>query len=63
MRGPLRQICVDRIQILADQGWVDPGWISAQWKAFQSGQLPWHRAWMLVVLGEFAQRESLQNYT
>jgi asparagine synthase (glutamine-hydrolysing) len=57
MRGPLRPLCVHRIQALADHGWLDPGWISAQWQAFQAGQLPWPRAWSLVVLGEFAQRE------
>jgi asparagine synthase (glutamine-hydrolysing) len=57
MLGPLRLLCAQRLQALADHGWVDPRWISAQWQAFQAGQLPWPRAWTLVVLGEFAQRE------
>lgn len=58
MRGPLRPLCLHRLEDLADQGWLEPSWISSQWQAFQERQLPWPRAWSLVVLGEFAQRQT-----
>lgn len=59
MRGPLRQLCRSRLETLQQSGWLDPAWISQQWQAFEVGQLIWPRAWSLVVLGEFAQRELL----
>ncbi|TVS07910.1 MAG: hypothetical protein EA413_00190, partial [Cyanobium sp. PLM2.Bin73] len=53
MGGPLRDLCQGRLETLEHSGWLDPLWISRQWRAFEAGQLPWPRAWSLVVLGEF----------
>jgi len=60
MRGPLRSLCCSRLEPLQQSGLLDSAWISQQWQAFEAGQLPWPRAWILVVLGEFVQRERLQ---
>jgi asparagine synthase (glutamine-hydrolysing) len=57
MLGPLREHCLSRLESLRQTGWLDPAWIIQQWQAFESGQLNWPRAWSLVVLGEFAERE------
>jgi asparagine synthase (glutamine-hydrolysing) len=57
MRGPLRELCLSRLQALEQAGWLDAGWISQRWQAFENAQLNWPVAWSLVVLGEFAQRE------
>jgi asparagine synthase (glutamine-hydrolysing) len=57
MRGPLRMLCQTRLEALQQSGWLDPAWIQQQWQALHAGQLNWPRAWSLVVLGEFAQRE------
>jgi asparagine synthase (glutamine-hydrolysing) len=59
MRGPLLELCRSRLEGLQQSGWLDPAWISQQWQAFEAGQLNWPRAWSLVVLGEFAQRERM----
>jgi asparagine synthase (glutamine-hydrolysing) len=59
MLGPLLPLCLSRLQSLEQVGWLDAGWINQQWQAFEDGQLNWPRAWSLVVLGEFAQRELL----
>jgi asparagine synthase (glutamine-hydrolysing) len=58
MRGPLRSLCLDRLDSLQASGWLDPPWIREQWEAFEAGRLNWARTWNLVVLGEFAQRQS-----
>jgi asparagine synthase (glutamine-hydrolysing) len=57
MRGPLKELCLARLQALRQTGWLDPAWIRQQWQAFEAGQLNWPKAWSLVLLGEFAQRE------
>jgi asparagine synthase (glutamine-hydrolysing) len=59
MRAPLLELCRSRLEVLQQSGWLDPAWISQQWQAFEAGQLNWPRAWSLVVLGEFAQRERM----
>jgi asparagine synthase (glutamine-hydrolysing) len=59
MRGPLLELCRSRLEGLQQSGWLDTAWISQQWQAFEAGQLNWSRAWSLVVLGEFAQRERM----
>ena len=59
MRGPLRELCRSRLEALQLSGWLDPAWINQQWQAFEAGQLNWPRAWSLVVLGEFAQRDRM----
>ena len=59
MRGPLHHLCQSRLQALEQSGWLNPPWIRQQWQAFEAGQLNWPRAWNLVVLGEFAQREAV----
>jgi asparagine synthase (glutamine-hydrolysing) len=51
MRGPLRDLCRSRLEVLQDSGWLDPAWIDLQWQAFESGKLEWPQAWGLVVLG------------
>ena len=56
MLGPLRDLCLARLERLQASGWLDPPWIRRQWQAFEAGQLRWTRAWNLVVLGEFAGR-------
>jgi len=56
MLGPLRGLCLDRLDSLRASGWLDPLWIDAQWRAFEAEGLRWTRAWNLVVLGEFAAR-------
>lgn len=56
MLGPLRSLCLDRLDALEASGWLDPRWIHRQWQAFEGDQLRWTRAWNLVVLGEFAAR-------
>jgi hypothetical protein len=56
MLGPLRGLCLDRLDSLRSSGWLDPLWIDAQWRAFEAEGLRWTRAWNLVVLGEFAAR-------
>jgi asparagine synthase (glutamine-hydrolysing) len=58
MRGPLHHLCQSRLQALEQSGWLNSPWIRQQWQAFEAGQLNWPRAWSLVVLGEFAQRET-----
>jgi asparagine synthase (glutamine-hydrolysing) len=58
MRGPLHPFCRSRLEALQGSGYLDPAWIAEQWQAFEAGQLSWPRAWSLVVLGEFAARES-----
>lgn len=56
MKSELRPLCTLRLQALREQNWISDHWIQAQWEAFENGLLPWPRAWLLVVLGEFAQR-------
>ncbi|MEB3301088.1 MAG: asparagine synthase (glutamine-hydrolyzing) [Cyanobacteriota bacterium] len=56
MLGPLRELCLSRLESLQASGWLDPPWIRRQWQAFEAGQLRWTRAWNLVVLGDFAGR-------
>ncbi|MFN9546995.1 MAG: asparagine synthase (glutamine-hydrolyzing) [Cyanobacteriota bacterium] len=56
MLGPLRPLCLERLDRLRASGWLDPRWIGVQWRAFEADQLRWTRAWNLVVLGEFASR-------
>lgn len=58
MRGPLRQLCLGRLETLQQADWLDPAWILNQWHAFDNCQLHWARAWSLVVLGEFARRDA-----
>lgn len=53
MRGSLRDHCQARLEVLQHSGWLDPQWIIRQWQTFEAGQLPWHRVWTLVVLGQF----------
>lgn len=57
MRGPLRQLCLGRLESLQQADWVDSAWIHQQWQCFDAGQIHWTRAWSLVVLGEFARRD------
>jgi asparagine synthase (glutamine-hydrolysing) len=59
MGGALRPLCLSRLEALEQSRWLDASWIRQQWHAFEAGQLNWPRAWSLVVLGEFAQRELL----
>ena len=58
MQGPLHALCLDRVKVLCRSGWLNPDWVQTQWQRFESGRLNWPRAWVLVVLGEFASRES-----
>lgn len=60
MLGPLRPLCLERLDTLQASGWLSPVWIRRQWQAFEAGRLRWTRAWNLVVLGEFAARPSRQ---
>lgn len=57
MRGPLRQLCLGRLESLQQADWVDSAWIKSQWQCFDAGQIHWTRVWSLVVLGEFARRD------
>jgi asparagine synthase (glutamine-hydrolysing) len=61
MLGPLRPLCRTRLEFLRDSGCLDPTWIAQQWASFEAGYLNWPRAWSLVVLGEFAYRDSTIN--
>lgn len=56
MLGPLRALCLERLDHLEASGWLAAPWIRGQWQAFEANQLRWTRAWNLVVLGEFAER-------
>ena len=58
MRGPLRQLCLERITSLELSDCLDPAWINQQWGKFEAGQLTWQRCWILVVLGEFFTRRN-----
>ena len=58
MLGPLLPLCRTRLDCLCDSGYLDPLWIDQQWALFEAGHLNWPRAWSLVVLGEFALRDS-----
>jgi asparagine synthase (glutamine-hydrolysing) len=59
MRGPLRDLCLSRLEALNTSGLINPLWVRKQWQVFETGQLHWPKAWSLVVLGEFAHRELL----
>jgi asparagine synthase (glutamine-hydrolysing) len=58
MLGPLQALCHTRLQSLRGSGLLDPLWIDQQWSSFEAGHISWPRAWSLVVLGEFALRDS-----
>ena len=59
MRGPLRGLCLSRLESLQQADWLDSTWIHLQWRAFEKSQLHWTRIWSLVVLGEFSNRHHL----
>jgi asparagine synthase (glutamine-hydrolysing) len=61
MKAELRLLCLQRLDALAELSWLQEPWIRSQWRAFEQGLLPWPRAWMLVVLGEFARRAQHQG--
>lgn len=58
MLGPLRDHCRFRLDALRASGWLNPSWIDGQWQAFERGQIHWHRAWSLMMLGERASHLS-----
>ena len=57
-RGPLRQLCSSRLEILKTTGIVDSSYVEQIWRAFELGQISWKSLWSLVILGEFERRES-----
>ena len=56
-RGPLRQLCSTRLEILKTTGIVDSSFIEQIWRAFELRQISWRCIWSLVILGELARRE------
>jgi asparagine synthase (glutamine-hydrolysing) len=56
-RGPLRQLCSSRLEILKTTGIVDSSYLEQIWRAFELGQISWKCIWSLVILGELARRE------
>jgi asparagine synthase (glutamine-hydrolysing) len=53
MRGDLQAAVRDGLDTLARSGWVQPAAPEAVWKAFETGQAHWSRAWGLGMLGRF----------
>jgi asparagine synthase (glutamine-hydrolysing) len=56
MRGPLRGLCIVRLDRLKDSRLLTPTWVDSQWQSFLSGHLHWTRIWSLIVLGEYYLR-------
>jgi asparagine synthase (glutamine-hydrolysing) len=55
MRGELRESTRDGLDALACQRWLHPTAPDTIWRAFESGQAHWSRAWGLGILGRFLQ--------
>lgn len=56
LRGPLRSLCLTRLQFLNQSAWIDTDSASYRWSSFISGHVSWQEIWKLVILGEFARR-------
>ncbi len=53
MRGPLRALCLDNLEVLADSPAFQAPVIHRYWEAFRKGKrvVSWSRLWLLVTLG------------
>lgn len=57
LRGPLRERSEAALRGSADAPWLRQADVAAVWEGYQAGRIHWSRAWALVALASWLERE------